>query len=144
MEMGKIIREHRIKKGLTMKELGDIVGVTEQAISQYELEKRKPDIKILLRIFGAIDYEITPHKNIAGDQIYDETIEYICKLSSYLSRLNILNEEDFYITQIELQDIIDMNRSYLIKMIESHKKSNIVNPDMAYKVFKKKDKEYIK
>lgn len=44
------IREIRRKCGLTMKELGERVGVSESAISQYETGKRQPDYETLLRI----------------------------------------------------------------------------------------------
>lgn len=44
------IREIRKKCGLTMKELGERVGVSESAISQYETGKRQPDYETLLKI----------------------------------------------------------------------------------------------
>jgi len=44
------IREIRKKCGLTMKELGSRVGVSESTISQYETGKRQPDYETLLKI----------------------------------------------------------------------------------------------
>lgn len=44
------IREFRKKSGLTMKELGQIVGVAESTISLYETGKHQPDIEILTQI----------------------------------------------------------------------------------------------
>ena len=49
------IREIRKAKGMTMKQLGEIVGVTESAIGQYENGKRKPDYEMLLKISEALD-----------------------------------------------------------------------------------------
>ena len=63
MVLGVIImrlREIRKLSGLTMKELGIRIGVSESAISQYETGKRQPDYETLLKIadyFGvSVDY----------------------------------------------------------------------------------------
>ncbi|MDL2214432.1 helix-turn-helix transcriptional regulator [Clostridia bacterium OttesenSCG-928-O13] len=48
-----MLRELRKAKGITMKELGEMVGVAESTISQYETEKREPDFETLLK-FGEI------------------------------------------------------------------------------------------
>ena len=45
-----MIRDYRLKKGWTMKELGDRVGVSESAISLYELGKRKIKYEMLLKL----------------------------------------------------------------------------------------------
>ena len=52
------IREIRKEKGLTMKKLGELVGVTESAIGQYETGRRKPDYEMLLRISEALDSSV--------------------------------------------------------------------------------------
>lgn len=49
------IRDYRLRKGLTMKELGQIVGVSESAIGYWETGKRKPNYEFLLRISEALD-----------------------------------------------------------------------------------------
>jgi transcriptional regulator with XRE-family HTH domain len=36
LEVGKIIKEARLAKGLTQEQLGDIIGVTKSAIGKYE------------------------------------------------------------------------------------------------------------
>lgn len=43
MEISKIIKEARIKKGMTQQELADSVYVTRQTISKWELAKSIPD-----------------------------------------------------------------------------------------------------
>ena len=45
-----MLRSARKEKGLTMKELGALVGVSESAISQYETGKREMDFETLLKI----------------------------------------------------------------------------------------------
>lgn len=44
------LRECRKRMNLTMKELGAIVGVTEAAISHYELGKRQPDYDLAVKL----------------------------------------------------------------------------------------------
>lgn len=48
--MANRIRELRKQNNLTMKQLGEELGLGESTISQYENGKREPDIKTLLRI----------------------------------------------------------------------------------------------
>lgn len=48
--LGKKIRKYRKISGMTMKELGMKLDLSEQAISQYERDKRKPNILILKEI----------------------------------------------------------------------------------------------
>ena len=53
--MGNRIRELRKSNGLTMKQLGQQIGLAESTISQYETGKRSPDNETLLKlgeIFG--------------------------------------------------------------------------------------------
>lgn len=49
------MREMRKKKGLTLKQLGEIVGVTEATMNHYEHERRKPNYEMLLKISEALD-----------------------------------------------------------------------------------------
>ena len=48
--MSNRIREERKKAGLTMRQLGDIVGVAESAISHYETGKRQPNHETMIKI----------------------------------------------------------------------------------------------
>jgi len=60
--LGDRIRELRTKKGMTQKELADILGVTDAAIGMWENARREPDvehIKKMATIFGVTtDYLI--------------------------------------------------------------------------------------
>lgn len=53
-----MIRDYRLRKGLTMKELGDRVGVSESAISLYELGKRRVSDEMLLRLSEELDTDV--------------------------------------------------------------------------------------
>lgn len=44
------IRELRKQRGITMKQLGEVVDLAESTISQYETGKREPDNETLLKI----------------------------------------------------------------------------------------------
>lgn len=45
----------RKEKGLTLKMLGNLVGVSESTISQYENKKRQPDQSTLLKLADVLD-----------------------------------------------------------------------------------------
>ena len=48
------LRKIRKARGLTMKQLGQMVGVTESAIGQYETDKRNPSYEMLLKLGEAL------------------------------------------------------------------------------------------
>lgn len=48
--MVKMLRPLRKQKGLSMKELGQIFGIAESTVSQYETGKRDPDYEMLLKL----------------------------------------------------------------------------------------------
>lgn len=52
------IREARKAKSLTMKELGQLIGVSESAISMYETFKREPDNATLVNIAKTLDVSV--------------------------------------------------------------------------------------
>lgn len=56
--IGKIIKEIRIKNNLSQKEFADIFGVTYQAVSKWENNKNIPDLTILNEICNKFDISI--------------------------------------------------------------------------------------
>lgn len=54
IDTGKIIRKERIKKGLSQKELGEILGVSQQMIARYEKNEKNPKTETILNIFYAL------------------------------------------------------------------------------------------
>ena len=50
MEISKIIKEARIKKGMTQQQLADSVYVTRQTISKWETGETIPDIRQCKRL----------------------------------------------------------------------------------------------
>jgi len=58
MSMGKNIAEFRKKKGFTQEELGQMLGVTNQAVSKWESESSMPDVMMLPHIAAALDVSL--------------------------------------------------------------------------------------
>lgn len=56
--IGEQIKRYRIKKGLTQEELGDMIGVTTQAVSKWE-RGGSPDAELLPMIAGALGITIS-------------------------------------------------------------------------------------
>ncbi len=55
MSMGKNIAKFRKSKGFTQEELGQKLGVTNQAVSKWESETSMPDVMMLPRIANALE-----------------------------------------------------------------------------------------
>ena len=55
MSIGKNIAAFRREKGLTQTELGEICGVSNQAVSKWEAEMTMPDVMLLPEIAKALD-----------------------------------------------------------------------------------------
>ena len=53
--VGMRLREAREARELTMTALGDLIGVSRQAISQYELERVTPHPEVMRRLAGALN-----------------------------------------------------------------------------------------
>jgi transcriptional regulator with XRE-family HTH domain len=53
-----MLKDARKAKGMTMKELGEIIGVAESTISQYEAGKRQPDFEILLKLGETLNVSV--------------------------------------------------------------------------------------
>lgn len=84
------IRKFRKMKGLTAKQLGEMVGVSEAAISHYETEKRSPSYETLLKI-GEI-LECSVDTLLCRDSFsLDEMAEYIDVLRSSPERRKLLD-----------------------------------------------------
>ena len=75
MQIGENIREHRKKVGLSQKELGKRLGVSQQNIAQYETGKRMPKLETVRKIAKALDTDIGNLLKVNKDGIssYDFT-----------------------------------------------------------------------
>ena len=68
-KIGYIIRNHRISKGLTQKELGEKIFVSKQAVSKWETGKTLPDIETVRKLCDIL--EINKDEILGGS--IDET-----------------------------------------------------------------------
>ena len=78
------IRELRKRDNLTMKQLGEILGLAESTISQYETGKREPDLKTLLKI--------SEHFHVSTDYL----LGHVSEPWFYLDNERILREINSY------------------------------------------------
>lgn len=57
MGIGKYIKEARVHKGLTQRELGQLVGVTTSAITNYESDLSHPKEPVLYKLMQALEVD---------------------------------------------------------------------------------------
>lgn len=74
MEISEIIKEARIKKGMTQQELADCVYVTRQTISKWELGKSVPDEASLILLYQCLDINHKEGKLIKKMAVSKQTI----------------------------------------------------------------------
>ena len=68
------IRKLRKEKGLTQKQLGEILGISQQAINAYENNNRVPNTKTVIKMAAAFDVDISELMNFKkANGTYDET-----------------------------------------------------------------------
>lgn len=88
------IKELRKQKGLTLQELADMIGVSNQTVSNWENEKTEPDIKSLVRLASifscTIDYLILgdpeTNKTILDDKEVNEMVDNLEKVIRTLKK----------------------------------------------------------
>lgn len=59
MTTGELIREARKKKGLTQRELGELLGMSDVGVAQWEKGLRNPRLETRQRIANALDIDVT-------------------------------------------------------------------------------------
>lgn len=82
MSLGKNIANLRKEKGLTQAELGDLLGVSNQAVSKWEMEMTMPDVMLLPQIANVLGVDLNdlygtkkdiPEFSIAAPKLEDNT-----------------------------------------------------------------------
>ena len=63
--IGSIIRELRIEKGMTQKELAEIINVSDKTISKWECAAGYPDVSLLPALSSALNVDL--NKLLQGD-----------------------------------------------------------------------------
>jgi len=141
MSIGKNITMFRKAKGLTQAELGELLGVSNQAVSKWESEMTMPDIMLLPEIAKVLgvtlddlygehkEYEIIDKVN--SDTVTDKRILLFSvkkentniKLRIPVQAVHSIFSNDIFKKAIPDEDQIDE----LFKMIESGAKGTLVD-----------------
>lgn len=130
LNSGELIRSYRKRKGLTLKELGDKVGLSDQAISQYERSLRTPNIFILQKICSELNL---PIEYLSYDYLPVPTPEQIDE-----------NERLMLDTQINLfiDDVDRLKVDLMCKVIESFNYSIEIDKNIVVITDNVTDKTY--
>lgn len=103
------IRDLRKAAGMTMKQLGAIIGVAESTVSQYETGKREPDFETLLMLgeyFGVtVDYIL------GNDPVEPDLAEYLTDLRDRPETRALL-EASRGMTKAQVEAMADMIKSF--------------------------------
>ena len=83
--VGKQIKEFRIKKNMTQDELAEKLFVSRQTISNYENNKSRPDIEVLIQL--AEIFETDVNTLVCGDE---KNIEFRKRVKNYIIKIAIL------------------------------------------------------
>lgn len=112
-KIGKAIKKERIKLGLTQSELGDILNVSKQTVSNWENGNRTPDtttLEKLAQLFHvSVDY-ILGREKTDMERLEENLARLDPRIQQAYRSLQSMDEEDLAMT-LEL-----------IKVIESKKK----------------------
>lgn len=120
METGKRIRDYRKKAGLSQKELGERLGVSQQHIAQYESGKRLPKLSTMVKLASALN--IDTHLLTSAYQIdimnSDETSFIIdVNYSNKISENNLESKENIRLIN-EFQKLNSTGKKEAQKRVE--------------------------
>ncbi|MDD7740714.1 MAG: helix-turn-helix domain-containing protein [Fusicatenibacter sp.] len=101
IQLGKKIRELRLKKSVTQEQLASVLGISSQAVSKWENDLAMPDIQILPELSVYFGVTIDELFNLSKEDHYDR-IENLCLLKELLSPDEFRNAEDYLKTQISM------------------------------------------
>lgn len=92
MSVGSNIRDARLKKSMTQKQLGDKCGMADSAIRRYESDRGNPTLETLKRIANAL--EVDPVSLMDFDMASDYLSERMnSRAQILLSAFDQLNDE---------------------------------------------------
>lgn len=97
VSIGKFISACRKEKGLTQARLGELLGVTDRAVSKWETGKSMPDSSIMLALCGLLD--ITVNELLTGERIQME--DYSKKAEENLIEMKKYEEQAKLLLQLE-------------------------------------------
>lgn len=113
VDVGKIIKDVRVKKNMTQTQLAKKIGVTDRAISNWENGNRMPDYSLLSLLCENLDLdinEILNHKKLEGKKIRIINKGSEKKKIKYKQTIN-----DYSLLNGDIISICDLKKSGLIK-----------------------------
>ena len=97
-DIGKFIQDIRKEKGLTQKELAELIGVSDKTISKWENGNSSPDTSMLMSLSAAL--EVTVNELLSAERISpenysmkaEETIMTLMKENEAGKRMHIISQ----------------------------------------------------
>lgn len=121
MQIGSKIRELRKHKNLTQKDLGNKVGLSEQAISQYERDERQPNLEILNKIAKALETTIAELMSNNKLHTYKDERNYS---TTYMNK-NTLEDAISELKQVRIKNGISLKKISSLLNIDCNLLKNI-------------------
>ncbi|MCI5649580.1 MAG: helix-turn-helix domain-containing protein [Fusicatenibacter sp.] len=118
VQLGKKIRELRLKKLVTQEQLARTLGVSSQAVSKWENDLAMPDIQILPELSVYFGVTIDELFNLSKEDHYNR-IENLCCQKELLSADEFRSSEDYLKTQISM-DAKEGRPWYLLAVMYNH------------------------
>ena len=88
------IKQARVSRGLSMVELSDLISVSKQAVSQYEMGKNSPSKKILNSIASVLKYPISFfYKPVTANNNANSAVFFRSKKTTRVKDLNAAREK---------------------------------------------------
>lgn len=111
------VREKRKAKGLTQKQLAELVDVSESQISQIETGKRKPGFETLLKLGEALDCTVQDlfddEKNPATGSDGEEENKEVIILSELSEKQRKLIKEILQLSDQEATALLPITEAFL-------------------------------
>lgn len=88
------IKQARVSRGLSMVELSELVSVSKQAISQYEMGKNAPSMAILNKIANTLKYPISFfYKQLPANENASSAVFFRSKKTTKVKAINAAKEK---------------------------------------------------
>lgn len=118
MKVGERIREIRKSKKLSQKNLGDLLGVSQAMVAQYENGDRNPKIEQLQKIAVALDVSIdqflsSEEQMFSKDTLYflgsDKSLQNLPEQASSGAEITT-HDEDYFISRVKKLNLSGLSR----------------------------------
>lgn len=91
--IGQNIKKARKEKGITQKKLGEILGVSQAAIGQFENEKSNPKIETLEKIASALEIPLALLLSAESEDMYDSMTSKEFELHQDMYCVSVLDDK---------------------------------------------------